>query len=336
MNDGFKREYCRWLFDQMCNNKHDKDPYVLKSRPLEFKKAKHNMQKIDELVSNLPSFYKLDIWDEYISQDIKATRAMTVGDFEFRNGPNGDMSMTMRAPTKEGHKRLYIYQPPRCGKTLAMEAYKQFCENMEGNKMNNSINKNLNDDLNNIHWVVDSWEVEDRPVAGAYRPCDFKVSLSGRFNNNAARQINFYRLTNSLADKLNGKTRNANPPTIKNVIFNDPATIVFWTDNTKTVVKCQEGEKFDPEKGITMAFFKKTHGNKGSYFNDIKKWADKYEEYSPSVDTAECFSAFADGFKNSISSVFDSLPCQKSNIDFLRRLRDAIDEVAKYEEDNNN
>ena len=67
------------------------------------------------------------------------------------------------------------------------------------------------------------------------------------------------------------------PAKIKNVIFNPPATIVFWTDNTKTVVKCQDDEMFDPEKGITMAFFKKMSGNKGSYFNDIKKWADKYE-----------------------------------------------------------
>ena len=27
-------------------------------------------------------------------------------------------------------------------------------------------------------------------------------------------------------------------PKIKNVIFNDPATIVFWSDGTKTIVKC--------------------------------------------------------------------------------------------------
>ena len=64
-------------------------------------------------------------------------------------------------------------------------------------------------------------------------------------------------------------------PEIKNVIFNPPATIVFWNDNTKTVVKCQNYEAFDPEKGITMAFFKKMHGNKGHYFEEIKKWTEK-------------------------------------------------------------
>ena len=67
-------------------------------------------------------------------------------------------------------------------------------------------------------------------------------------------------------------------PKIRNVIFNPPATIVFWTDGTKTVVKCDERDQFDPEKGITMAFFKKTHGNKGSYFDEIKKWREKYNQ----------------------------------------------------------
>ena len=60
-------------------------------------------------------------------------------------------------------------------------------------------------------------------------------------------------------------------PEIKNVIFNDPATIVFWGDGTKTVVKC-ENEEFDKEKGLAMAFMKKMLGNKGRYFNEVKKW----------------------------------------------------------------
>ena len=61
-------------------------------------------------------------------------------------------------------------------------------------------------------------------------------------------------------------------PRIKKVIFNKPATIVFWEDNTKTVVKTQNGEAYDPEKGLAMAITKKALGNKGNYFNEIKKW----------------------------------------------------------------
>ena len=60
-------------------------------------------------------------------------------------------------------------------------------------------------------------------------------------------------------------------PKIKSVIYNDPATIVFWEDGTKTVVKCKN-EKFDPEKGLAMAFSKKMLGNKGNYYNIFKKW----------------------------------------------------------------
>lgn len=39
---------------------------------------------------------------------------------------------------------------------------------------------------------------------------------------------------------------------IKKVIFNPPATIVFWKDGSKTVVKAQNAE-YDPEKGLAMA-----------------------------------------------------------------------------------
>lgn len=66
-------------------------------------------------------------------------------------------------------------------------------------------------------------------------------------------------------------------PEIKNVIFNDPATIVFWADGSKTVVKCQDGDIFNPETGLAMAITKKALGNKGRYCNEIKKWTEKYE-----------------------------------------------------------
>ena len=62
-------------------------------------------------------------------------------------------------------------------------------------------------------------------------------------------------------------------PFIDRVIFNGPATIVFWTDGTKTVVKCGEDEAFDREKGLAMAMCKRLYGNKGNFNNVFKKWA---------------------------------------------------------------
>lgn len=59
---------------------------------------------------------------------------------------------------------------------------------------------------------------------------------------------------------------------IGKVIFNDPATIVFWGDGSKTVVKCNSGDTFDPEKGLAMAISKRYLGDAGNYYNEFKKW----------------------------------------------------------------
>lgn len=59
---------------------------------------------------------------------------------------------------------------------------------------------------------------------------------------------------------------------IKDVIFNDPATIVLWKDGTKTVVKCQEGDTYSKELGLAMCISKKYLGNKGNFNEVFKKW----------------------------------------------------------------
>ena len=59
---------------------------------------------------------------------------------------------------------------------------------------------------------------------------------------------------------------------IDKVVFNNPATIVFWKDGTKTVVKCGKGDIFDPEKGLAMAIAKKALGNEGNYYEVFKTW----------------------------------------------------------------
>jgi hypothetical protein len=74
-------------------------------------------------------------------------------------------------------------------------------------------------------------------------------------------------------------------PGIKNVIFSNPATIVFWADGTKTVVRCQEDETYDPEKGIAMAITKKALGNNYEYYNTIKHWLKK----APKVETSRFY-----------------------------------------------
>ena len=61
----------------------------------------------------------------------------------------------------------------------------------------------------------------------------------------------------------------------KKVIFNGPATIVMWQDGTKTIVKCQEGDTYDKEKGFAIAIIKRLFDDT-SYFNTIfKSWVDE-------------------------------------------------------------
>lgn len=48
---------------------------------------------------------------------------------------------------------------------------------------------------------------------------------------------------------------------IDRVIYNGPATIVFWNDGAKTIVKCSENDAYDAEKGLAMAVVKRVYGN---------------------------------------------------------------------------
>lgn len=61
-------------------------------------------------------------------------------------------------------------------------------------------------------------------------------------------------------------------PDIKRVIFNEPATIVFWADGSKTVVKCQPGDVYSEETGLALCIAKKYFGNKGNFNEIFKKW----------------------------------------------------------------
>lgn len=58
---------------------------------------------------------------------------------------------------------------------------------------------------------------------------------------------------------------------IKKVVFNNPATIVLWSDGTKTIVR-SKNESFNPKKGLAMAIAKKHFGNEGYYYDIFKKW----------------------------------------------------------------
>lgn len=65
----------------------------------------------------------------------------------------------------------------------------------------------------------------------------------------------------------------------KEVIFAPPATIVYWQDGSRTVVKCSEEDEFSEEMGFVLCFMKKMFGNTGKfndYINDALAGAKRY------------------------------------------------------------
>lgn len=82
-------------------------------------------------------------------------------------------------------------------------------------------------------------------------------------------------------DMMNNETvknfvKERNGLQISDVIFNDPATIVFWRDGSRTVVKAKN-EPYDPEKGLAMAITKKVYGNKYNYYDTVQHWLKRYK-----------------------------------------------------------
>lgn len=95
---------------------------------------------------------------------------------------------------------------------------------------------------------------------------------------------------------------------IKEVIFNNPATIVKWDDGTQTVVYCQDNveevvkvvdgkevkvrkpkraDSFNPEIGLAMAIVKKHFGNMGNYNNVFRKYIPEIQKGQESGESAE-------------------------------------------------
>ena len=68
---------------------------------------------------------------------------------------------------------------------------------------------------------------------------------------------------------------------IKKVIYSGPCTIVIWADDSKTIVRCQDGDRYSKEVGLLMCLAKKVWGTNasGSNFNDyISKVISENEE----------------------------------------------------------
>ena len=55
-------------------------------------------------------------------------------------------------------------------------------------------------------------------------------------------------------------TKQFNGPAFNRIVFSGRATVLLSDKNDKTVVKCQEGEPYDPEKALLTALFIREYG----------------------------------------------------------------------------
>lgn len=148
-----------------------------------------------------------------------------------------------------------------------------------------TVEKNMHDDLTRVilstgHELV-------------FGPCDLTSDRDG----------NWRIRSGALYPRCEGKKTASAMSTaaIKDVIFAPPATIVYWSDGSKTVVKCSEKDVFDPEKGLAMAIAKRCGGNKGSYYREIQNWVEKSGKKYPGKPYTESSSVKNDALKKYIA-----------------------------------
>lgn len=108
----------------------------------------------------------------------------------------------------------------------------------------------------------------------------FKVIEENVLHSNAG--LNTVRIGKAVSDGFIDGVK-GNKITIKDVMFKPPATVVFWSDGSKTVVKTQKDDKYDPEKGLAMAISKRFLGNSGRYYNVFDKWLEKAPKPIPII-----------------------------------------------------
>ena len=95
-----------------------------------------------------------------------------------------------------------------------------------------------------------------------------------------------------IADYKVAETTNFYSLNVSKIIYNPPATIVFWTDGTKTVVKCSAEDEFSEYYGFLAALGKKVYESNSQIKKLIDEKAERHypeDEYSKQTEQLEKF-----------------------------------------------
>lgn len=103
-------------------------------------------------------------------------------------------------------------------------------------------------------WCDGEYTVEvDAELAGILA----KIGINQRFGNDYSHNAELLYMANDIATVQASKPF----PKVTRIICNGPATIVFWDDKTKTVVKCSKHDWYDEKLAVTMCYMKKLLGD---------------------------------------------------------------------------
>lgn len=97
--------------------------------------------------------------------------------------------------------------------------------------------------------------------------------MSKKKNEHFSGYFDLTKIISEAIEKFNGK--NNWDLYIEKVVYNKPATIVFWNDGVKTVSKCSERDEYNPQIGLLLAVLKRF----GKVSNLIDDWAPTSEEF---------------------------------------------------------
>lgn len=135
----------------------------------------------------------------------------------------------------------------------------------------------LDVDVEMAQYIFDLYETEGAAFGFHYSmnynsiECCYNVVCNRAMANKIIEASKKYHYDKKWYDKILGKEEPKTPtkynyssrriPIPVKIINQGPATIVFWDDKTKTIVKCSDNDEFDPDMAITMACLKKMVGD---------------------------------------------------------------------------
>lgn len=123
-----------------------------------------------------------------------------------------------------------------------------------------------------VNWTRDMFQGHDK-IFGK-RALIETLNETLNFNIHPSSSLSKYirDLHSDAAPKEDTKPRTSYLPEITNAYFNNPVTVVMWDDGTKTIVKCQDGDVYSEETGLSLCITKKALGNMGNFNNVFRKW----------------------------------------------------------------